>query len=86
MDTQVGNQQGLATRKIQNGGEGGIRTPGTRGYTGFRNRPVRPLRHLSAENACPPEPRPEPRPDPAEGASHAPDGLLRRPERGGPRA
>ena len=29
-------------------GEGGIRTLGTReGYTGFRDRPVRPLRHLS---------------------------------------
>ena len=29
-------------------GERGIRTLGTRkGYTGFRDRPVRPLRHLS---------------------------------------
>jgi integrase len=33
----------------ENGGERGIRTPGPRkGDSGFRNRPVRPLRHLSA--------------------------------------
>jgi len=32
-----------------NGGEGGIRTPGTqKGHAGFRNRSDRPLRHLSA--------------------------------------
>ena len=31
------------------GGEGGIRTLGTpEGLNGFRDRPVRPLRHLSA--------------------------------------
>jgi len=35
-----------------NGGEGGIRTPGTqKGHAGFRNRSVRPLRHLSATTA-----------------------------------
>ena len=34
------------------GGEGGIRTHGThKGYNGFRDRPVRPLRHLSIEAA-----------------------------------
>ena len=33
------------------GGEGGIRTHGTRkGYNGFRDRPDRPLWHLSAAN------------------------------------
>ena len=30
------------------GGETGIRTLGTQAHNGFRDRPVRPLRHLSA--------------------------------------
>jgi hypothetical protein len=30
-----------------NGGEAGIRTRGTSRYNGFRDRPVKPLRHLS---------------------------------------
>ncbi len=30
-----------------NGGEGGIRTHGTLRYNGFRDRPIRPLWHLS---------------------------------------
>jgi hypothetical protein len=35
------------------GGEGGIRTHGTReGYNGFRDRPDRPLRHPSAKRCC----------------------------------
>ena len=37
------------TRRIDsgNGGEGGIRTHGTLRYNGFRDRPIRPLWHLS---------------------------------------
>ncbi len=31
------------------GGEGGIRTHGTFRYNGFRDRPIRPLWHLSAD-------------------------------------
>ena len=35
-------------RKAKNGGEGGIRTRGTlKGHTGFRNRLLKPLGHLS---------------------------------------
>jgi hypothetical protein len=37
----------------KNGGEGGIRTPGTLRYNGFRDRRIKPLCHLSVilENA-----------------------------------
>ena len=31
----------------ESGGETGIRTQGTQAHNGFRDRPVRPLRHLS---------------------------------------
>ena len=31
------------------GGEGGIRTHGTLRYNGFRDRPIQPLSHLSAD-------------------------------------
>ena len=37
------------------GGEGGIRTHGTSRYNGFRDRPIQPLSHLSADlerSAC----------------------------------
>ena len=39
---------GVLRKGKKAGGERGIRTPGTRRYSGFRDRPVRPLRHLSA--------------------------------------
>ena len=41
---------GLRTRSYTrevNGGEGGIRTPGTLRYNGFQDRRIRPLCHLS---------------------------------------
>ena len=45
-------QEESCAREKKSGGEGGIRTPGTqKGHAGFRNRSVRPLRHLSATTA-----------------------------------
>ena len=36
-------------QSVQFGGEGGIRTHGARRHNGFRDRPDKPLPHLSAE-------------------------------------
>ena len=37
---------------LKSGGETGIRTLGTQAHNGFRDRPVRPLRHLSADRVA----------------------------------